>query len=134
MMCIPNKLVMGSGSKNFDPGWVEPGQPYMVVTWIWKISPKNANFLPFGSKKNLFRLGQKVLGSKAGRPLIYCGSGRVRAHLYANANGLSNLLLTDKARYLEKIRLPIFDCECRAKVVPISNKLFYPPSAKQGKS
>jgi len=36
-------------------------------------------------KKNLFGFGQKVLGSKVGRPLIYCvskgSSGRVRAHL-----------------------------------------------------
>jgi len=41
-------------------------------------------FLPFGSK-NLYRLGRKVPGLKAGQPLIYCGakvsSGRVRAHL-----------------------------------------------------
>jgi len=31
------------------------------------------NFFPL-SQKNLFGLGQKVFGSKAGRPLIYCGS------------------------------------------------------------
>jgi len=55
--------------------------------WIWKISPKNAklfNFFPL-YKKNLFGLGQKVPGLKAGWPLIYCRSkvcsGRVRAHL-----------------------------------------------------
>jgi len=39
-------------------------------------------FFCFGSK-NIFGLGQKVSGSKAGRPLIYCGSkvslGQVRA-------------------------------------------------------
>jgi len=41
-------------------------------------------------KKNLFGLGQKVPGSKAGRPLIYRGStvsaGRVGAHLYFKYN------------------------------------------------
>jgi len=48
----------GSGSKNFDPGWVGSifcgsGQPSMVWVWVWKISTKNVkffNFFPFGSK------------------------------------------------------------------------------------
>jgi len=50
-----------------------------------KFSLKTSNFaifFPFG-QKNLICLGQKVPGSKAGRPLIYCGSkvssGRVRS-------------------------------------------------------
>jgi len=54
----------GSGSKNFDPRWVNflwlwsgrvwSGQPFMVWVWIWKISPENVkffNFFPFRSKK-----------------------------------------------------------------------------------
>jgi len=48
----------------------------MVWVWIWKISPKNVklfNFFPSG-QKNLFGLGHKVPGLKAGQPLIYCGS------------------------------------------------------------
>jgi len=49
---------------------------------------KMSNFSIFfhSSQKNLFGLGQKVPGSKAGWPLIYCrskvSSARVRAHLY----------------------------------------------------
>jgi len=82
----------GSGSKFFDPGWVNflwlglgwvrSGQPSMIWVWVWKIPPKNIKFF----KKNLFWFGQKVPGWKAGRPLIFCGSkvssGRVKAHLY----------------------------------------------------
>jgi len=44
----------GSGWVNFL--WLGLGQPFMVVAWIWKISPKNVhffNFFPFGSKKSL---------------------------------------------------------------------------------
>jgi len=54
----------------------------------WKFPQKMSNFSIFSLqvKKNLFGLGQKVPGSKAGWPLIYCGSkvnsGQVRAHLY----------------------------------------------------
>jgi len=79
----------GSGSKTSDPGWVNvlwlgSGQPSMV--WVWKISPKNVKFFSFypSGLKNYFRSGKKVHGSKAGQPLIYCGSkvssGRVGAH------------------------------------------------------
>jgi len=54
----------------------------MVWVWIWKISPKNIKFFNFF----YLRSGQNVPGSKAGQPLIYCGSKvcsvRVRAHLY----------------------------------------------------
>jgi len=76
-------FVMGTG-QNFLPGsgWVSLGQPSMIWAWFWKISLNNVkifNFYPLG-QKNIFELGQKVPGSKAGRPLIYCGSGRVRAH------------------------------------------------------
>jgi len=56
----------------------------MLWVWVWKISPKNVKFFnlfPFGSKK--ISSGQKVPGSKVGRPLIYCGSkvslGQVRS-------------------------------------------------------
>jgi len=75
----------GSGSKIFDPG---------RVSHLWfglefgKFPLKMSNFSIFflRVKKNLFGSGQKVPGSKAGWPLIYCGSkvslGRVRAHLY----------------------------------------------------
>jgi len=44
-------------------------------------------FFSLQAKKNLFGLGQKVPGSKAGQPYLLqvkskLGSGRVRAHLY----------------------------------------------------
>jgi len=91
-------LVMGPGqnfltqvgSGQFFVAWVRSGQPFMVWVWIWKISPRNVKFsifFPLG-QKNLFGSGQKIPGSKAGRPLIYYGSkvssGRVRAHLYVD--------------------------------------------------
>jgi len=50
----------------------------------WKFPPKMSNFSIFSFQVNnyLFGSGQKVPGSKAGRPLINCGSkvssGRVR--------------------------------------------------------
>jgi len=68
------------------------GQQSMVWVWVWKISPKNVNFFNFllFASKNLFGLGQKVPWSKAGRPLIYCGSkvcsGLFRAYLYQILN------------------------------------------------
>jgi len=79
------KLVMGPGQIFLT--LVRSGQPFMVWFWIWKISPKNVKFLIFFPcfwiKKNLFGLGQKVPGSKAGWSFIYCGSkvssGRVRS-------------------------------------------------------
>jgi len=72
----------GSGSKNFHPGQVRSGQPFMVWVWIWKISPNNVKFFKFSIfsfrvKKNLFGSGQKVPGSKAGQPLSYCRSGPI---------------------------------------------------------
>jgi len=63
-------LLCSDGSGQFFVARVGSGQPFMVCVRIWKISPKNVkffNFFPFGS-------GQKVPGSKPGRPLIYCGS------------------------------------------------------------
>jgi len=41
-----------------------------------KFPPKMSNFSIFcpSGQKNLFGLGRKVPGSKAGGPLIYCGS------------------------------------------------------------
>jgi len=72
----------GFGSKMFDTGrvgsilccsdWVGSGQTSLVWVWIWKISPKNPNFFP--SNKKCFVSGQKVPGSRTGRPFIYCGS------------------------------------------------------------
>jgi len=49
------------------------------VSHLWfgfefgKFPLKTSNFFPLG-KKNLFGSGQKVPGSKAGWPLIYCRS------------------------------------------------------------
>jgi len=49
-------------------------------------SSQNPNFFNFYSlgQKNLIGSGKKIPGSKAGQPLIYCGSklcsGRVRVH------------------------------------------------------
>jgi len=66
-------LVMGQG-QNFLTQ-VGSGEPSMV--WIWKISPQKCQnfwFISLRIKKNIFGLGLKVHGSKAGRPLIYCGS------------------------------------------------------------
>jgi len=77
-------LPPSDGSGQIFVARVGLGQPFMVWLWIWKISPKNVKFFnifPFGSKK--ISSGQKVPGSKAGRPLIYCGSkvssGRVES-------------------------------------------------------
>jgi len=63
----------GSRSKIFDPGWV--GSNFSCsgqVSYLWfgfgKFSLKIPNFPIF------FPLDQKVTGSKAGRPLIYCWS------------------------------------------------------------
>jgi len=75
----------GSGSKQFGPGWVNflwlgLGQPSMV--WVWKISPRNVkcfNFFSLPVKTNIFGLGQKVPGSKAGTSKA--SSGQVKAHL-----------------------------------------------------
>jgi len=48
--------------------------------------------------KIFFSSGQKVPGSKAGRPLIYCRpkvcSGQVRAHLYLNGNHSNRCLMS----------------------------------------
>jgi len=77
-----------------------PGQNFLTrigsgrVSHLWfgfefgKFLLKVSNFSIFflSGQKNLFGSGQKVPGSKAGSPLINCGSkvssGRVRAHLY----------------------------------------------------
>jgi len=67
------KISDGSGSKIFHPG---------RVSHLWfgfefqKFPLKMSNFSTFSpsGQKNCFRSGQKVPGSKPGRPLIYCGS------------------------------------------------------------
>jgi len=73
----------GSGSKFFDPGQVRSifcGSGWVSHLWFGigfgKFPLKMSNFLIFSPslQKNLFRLGQKVPGSKEGWPLIYCGS------------------------------------------------------------
>jgi len=73
----------GSGSKFFDPGrvnllWLGSGR----VSHLWF----GVDFGKFLLKTSNFSLSdQKVLGSRAGQPLIYCrskeSSGRVMAHL-----------------------------------------------------
>jgi len=53
----------GSGSKFFDPSWVNVLLLRLGRVWVWKIFPKNINFsviLPHRVKKNLIGLGQKV--------------------------------------------------------------------------
>jgi len=83
----------GYGSKIFYPGWIKffcsgqagSGQQSLVWVWHWKIYLEIPNFsilCPLGPQKNIFGLGQKVPRSKTGWPLLYFGSGRVRAHLY----------------------------------------------------
>jgi len=68
-------LVMGLGSKLFDPSQVESsfcgagrvgsGKPFMVWVWVKKISPKNVKFF------NFFLFG---LAQRQGGLLFYCGS------------------------------------------------------------
>jgi len=64
------------------------------VSHLWlrfefgKFPPKISNFSIFG-KKNLFWLGQKVPRSKAGRPLIHCGS-KVSSGWVGTSNPLRN--------------------------------------------
>jgi len=75
--------VMGSGQKFVTR--VGSGQPVMGFEFgKFPLKMLNIQFFLLWVKKNLFGLGQKVPESKAGRPLIYCGSkvslGRVRAH------------------------------------------------------
>jgi len=68
---INKTLVMGLG-QNFLTR-LGSGQPSLV----WGLGlKKTSNFSIFSplDQKNLFGLGQKVPGSKAGQPLIYCGS------------------------------------------------------------
>jgi len=83
------------------------GQPFMVWVWIWKISPKSVNFLPSG-QKNLFRSGQKVPGSKAGRPLIYCGSkvssGRAGSGPISNKNPVMTFPIEKRINTLTRIK------------------------------
>jgi len=50
--------------------WLGLGQPFTVWDWVGKMSPKTSNFFNSGPKESL----QKVPGSKAGRPPIYCES------------------------------------------------------------
>jgi len=73
--------MMSPGSKFFDPGRV--GSAIYGLGFEFGKSP-----LKMSNLSILFPLGQKVPGSKAGRPLIYCGSkvslDWVRAHLYFN--------------------------------------------------
>jgi len=47
-----------------------PSQPSSVWFWVWKIS----KFFSLRVKEISSGQVKKVLGSKAGRPLIYCGS------------------------------------------------------------
>jgi len=84
-------------------GQVGLGQPSLV--WVWKISPKTNkffNFLPFESKKQ-FGSGQKVSGSKARRPLIYCGS-KVCSGRFRSGQGPSLLAWLSENSYFKDIR------------------------------
>jgi len=71
-------LVMGLGQKNFAKFLPRLESGLGLENFPLKIP----NFFPFGSKKS-YRVGQKVTGSKGGRPFIYCRSkvclGRVRS-------------------------------------------------------
>jgi len=63
----------------------------MVWVWVWKILPKNVKFFNFSPS------GQKVPGSKAGQPLIYCrlkeSSGQGPSLLFTIESGLRNSLI-----------------------------------------
>jgi len=82
---------MGSGQKFLTRiGSIFCSSSQVSHLWLGfgKFPLKMSNFSIFSLriKKNLYRLGQKVPGSKAGQPLIYGESkvslGRVKAHLY----------------------------------------------------
>jgi len=70
---LENEFSDGFGSKNFDPGWVT----HLQFGFEFGKFPLKCQFFQFFTlwvKKNLFGSGQKVAGSKASRPLIYCES------------------------------------------------------------
>jgi len=83
----PNKSSDGSG--NFY--WLGSGRVGSAINGLgWNLENFSLKcqifqFFSLRVKKNLLGSGQKVPGSKAGRPLIYCrskvSSGRVRTHL-----------------------------------------------------
>jgi len=92
MVCEePRKVVMGPltlvGSDQFL--WLGSVQQFVVLGYFGKFPLKMSIFF-LSDQKNLFGSDQKVPRSKAGRPLIYCGSkvssGRVRDHLYRKVN------------------------------------------------
>jgi len=60
MLPLTSEVVMGPG-QNFLTR-VGLGQPFMVWVLISKISPKNINFFPFGSKKISSRRVRKYPG------------------------------------------------------------------------
>jgi len=71
-----------------------PGQNLWFGFKLGKFPLKMSNFTIFYHlvKKNLFGLGQKVPWSKAGWPLIYCGSkvssGQFKSNRLTNNKGL----------------------------------------------
>jgi len=77
------KILTRDGLDQFFVSRVGLGRVSHIWYWVWveKISFKNVTFFNFF----LFGSGQKVHGSNAGQPLIYCrsklSSGWVRAHL-----------------------------------------------------
>jgi len=78
----------GSGSKNFDPSRVGLGCVSHLGRFgfeLGKFPLKMSNFSIFllQVKKNIFGLGWKVPRSRAGRPLIYCGSGTISSSVWA---------------------------------------------------
>jgi len=86
-MSLGQKFLTQVRLGQFFVAWVELGQPFMIGFEFGKFPLKMSKF---------FRSGQKVPGSKVGRPLIYCGSkvssGQVRAHLYSGNTDLWQLV------------------------------------------
>jgi len=116
-------VVMGQGQKILTQvGSIFCGSDRVSHLWfgfeLGKFRPKNVKKIDKGQKK--ISSGRKVPGSKAGQPLIYCGSkvswGQVRAHLYLKGNFLSKNRIFCTAPFLALI-LP--------QVHTMDQKVFY---------
>jgi len=81
------KFLTGVRSGQILVARVRSGQPFLVWVWIWKISPKNVNFLNFlplslGRVKKYPGQSRVGLLFTAGQKYVWVGSDQVRANLY----------------------------------------------------
>jgi len=96
----------GSGSKFFDPAWVRSAI-FGLGFGFEKFPLKTSNFSIFSplDQKNLFGLGQKVPGSKAGQPLFTAdqnklASGQGPSLQGIPSRGIGNLQWLKKKLYV----------------------------------